>query len=49
MDAIKAYKESLLKVETLEDINIPSGSKLSDTASARSSSPGIANILRAVL
>lgn len=39
MDAIKAYKESLLKVETLEEINIPSGSKLSDTASARSSSP----------
>jgi len=39
MDAIKAYKESLLKVETLEEINIPSGSKLSDTASAQSSSP----------
>jgi len=40
MDAIKAYKESLLKVETLEEINNPSGSTLSDpTASARSSSP----------
>jgi len=34
LDAIKAYKESLLKVEILEEINIPSGSKLSDTASA---------------
>ncbi|XP_043661528.1 uncharacterized protein LOC122625499 [Drosophila teissieri] len=39
MDAVKAYKESQLKVETLEEINIPSGSKLSDSASARSSSP----------